>query len=96
MKRVIACLLILVVGLGLFASPAFALNTAVYGTISPRTVIAGLASFFLWPGVGQWMNGNETKKIVAHFLLGFTMIFRFWSGWDALIDRHGGRWNGLI
>ena len=96
MKRSIACLLIVAVALSVCPAPAFAANTAVYGKITPTTVLAGILSCFLWPGVGQVINHNETKKVIAHILLGFTGIFRLWSGWDALIDRQGGRWNGLI
>ncbi len=96
MKRFAACLLIIAIAFALCPAPAFAENTAVHGEITPVTIVAGLFSFFLWPGIGQVMNQNEAKKVMTHILLGFTGIFRLWSGWDALIGRQGGRWNGLI
>ena len=96
MKRFIACLLIIAIALSLCHASAFAENTAVHGKITPTTILASILSFFLWPGIGQAMNHNDAKKVIAHILLGFTGIFRLWSGWDALIDRQGGRWNGLI
>ena len=43
------------------------------------------------------------KKMLAgmlilwtHAILGLTGIFRLWSGWDAMIQRDGGRWGGKI
>ncbi|MBU1862711.1 MAG: hypothetical protein KKH94_03480 [Candidatus Omnitrophica bacterium] len=78
--------------------PSFALaeNTAKHGEISGKTVVSGLVSLLIWPGIGQYVNDNETKKNVTHAILGLTGIFRFWSGWDALINRQGGRWDGKI
>ena len=77
-------------------SQAFAVNTATHGTITGKTVCYGLASLIIWPGIGQYLNNNETKKNVTHAVLGLTGIFRLWSGWDALIGRQGGRWDGKI
>ena len=75
---------------------AFAVNTAKHGEITGKTVCYGLASLIIWPGIGQYLNDNETKKNVTHAVLGLTGIFRFWSGWDALVARQGGRWDGKI
>ena len=77
-------------------SHAYAANTAKHGEITGKTVVAGLASLIIWPGLGQYLNDNETKKNVTHAILGITGIFRLWSGWDALIARTGGRWDGKI
>ena len=77
-------------------SSVFAANTAVHGEITGKSVVSGLCSFLIWPGIGQYVNDNETKKNVTHAVLGLTGIFRFWSGWDALINRQGGRWDGKI
>lgn len=77
-------------------SQAFAANTATHGKITGKTVVAGATSLLLWPGIGQYLNDNETKKNWTHALLGITQIFRFWSAWDAVIDRQGGRWDGKI
>ncbi len=55
-----------------------------------------LPSLVVWPGIGKNLNHNETKKNVTHAVLRLTGIFRLWSGWDALINRQGGRWDGKI
>ncbi len=75
---------------------AFAVNTAVHGTITGKTVCYGLASLLIWPGIGQYLNNNETKKNITHAIIGLIPPFRLWSGWDALIARQGGRWDGKI
>lgn len=77
-------------------SQVFAVNTATHGTISGKTVVSGLVSLLIWPGLGQYINDNETKKNVTHALIGLFPPFRLWSGWDGLIDRQGGRWDGKI
>lgn len=96
MKKMILALLIIGLIFAAVPSPAFAVNTATYGKMTGKTVCYGLASLIVWPGIGQYLNNNETKKNVTHAVLGLTGIFRFWSGWDALIDRQGGRWDGKI
>ena len=95
MKKIVTA--IVIVALLFSAVPqAFAVNTAKHGDITGKTVVAGLASLIIWPGLGQYLNNNETKKNVTHAILGLTGIFRLWSGWDALIARQGGRWDGKI
>ena len=96
MKTTFAWLVIFTLILTLVPSDVFAVNTATHGKMSGKTVVAGLLSFLIWPGIGQVVNQNETKKDVTHGILGLTGVFRFWSGWDALIDRQGGRWDGKI
>ena len=96
MKKIFALLLILTMAFSVLPSSAYAVNTAKHGTITGKTVCYGLASLLIWPGIGQYLNDNETKKNVTHAILGITQIFRFWSGWDALIARQGGRWDGKI
>lgn len=96
MKKALSILVILAVVFALVPSQAFAVNTATHGEITGKTVVAGLASLLIWPGIGQYLNDNETKKNVTHAVLGLTGIFRLWSGWDALINRQGGRWDGKI
>ena len=96
MKKLMTCLLILALTFTFLPSQAFATNTAVHGKITGKTVVAGLTSLIIWPGIGQYLNNNETKKNVTHAILGLTGIFRLWSGWDALIARQGGRWDGKI
>ncbi len=75
---------------------AFAANTAVHGKITGKTACFGLASLIIWPGIGQYLNNNETKKNLTHALIGLIPPFRLWSGWDALVARQGGRWDGKI
>ena len=96
MKKLLAVLLVLITLFSAAPYDAFAVNTAVHGEITGKTVCFGLASLLLWPGIGQYLNDNETKKNWTHALLGLTGIFRLWSGWDALIARQGGRWDGKI
>lgn len=96
MKKTIALLVVLVMVFGVMSPQAFAENTAKHGKMTGKTVCSGLLSLLVWPGIGQYLNDNETKKNVTHAVLGLTGIFRLWSGWDALIDRQGGRWDGKI
>ena len=95
MKKTILLLTLLTMVL---AAPAqvFAENTATHGTITGKTVCFGLASLIIWPGIGQYLNNNETKKNVTHAIIGLFPPYRLWSGWDALIARQGGRWDGKI
>src|SRR3989338_3664377 len=72
-------------------SPVFAESTAVHGEITGKTSCFGLASLIIWPGIGQYLNNNETKKNVTHAIVGIVPPFRLWSGWDALIARQGGQ-----
>lgn len=94
MKKVLAMILI---AFSVFStSNAWAVNTAKHGDITGKSVCKGLASLLLWPGIGQYLNDNETKKNWTHAIVGILPPFRFWSGWDAMIQRQGGRWDGKI
>ena len=95
-KKLIALLLIGVVIFGVVPSQAFAENTAVHGKITGKSTVSGLLSLLIWPGIGQYLNSNEQKKVVTHAILGLTGVFRLWSGWDGLLNRQGGRWDGKI
>lgn len=66
------------------------------GQISGRSVGAAALSLIVWPGIGQLVNDNPTDKNVTHAVLGLTGIFRFWSCYDALVDRQGGVWHNRI
>ncbi len=66
------------------------------GKISGRSVAAGLLSLIIWPGIGQAVNSNKGSKVATHAVIGLFPPFRFWSGWDGLVDRKGGYWNGKI
>lgn len=96
MKKALATALIVLSVFTFLPSSAFAVNTAVQGKITGKTVCYGLASLIIWPGIGQYLNENETKKNFTHAVLGLTGVFRLWSGWDALVARQGGRWDGKI
>lgn len=75
---------------------AFAGTHGKNGKITPKTVGAGALSLLIWPGIGQLMNDDPAEKCGVHALLGFTVIFRFWSGYDAFVDRKGGVWENRI
>ena len=96
MKKILAVTLMVVMAFAVMPSHAYAANTAVHGKITGKTVCYGLASLLIWPGIGQYLNDNEVKKNWTHAILGITQVFRLWSGWDALIARQGGRWDGKI
>ena len=66
------------------------------GEITGRSVGAGLLSFFIWPGIGQAVNDQPGKKIATHAILGLLPPVRIVSGYDALVDRKGGYWQGRI
>jgi len=66
------------------------------GKISGRSVGAAALSLIVWPGIGQLVNDNPVDKNVTHAVLGLTGIFRFWSCYDALVDRSGGVWHNRI
>ena len=96
MRKTLSLLLILMMAISFVPGQALAENTASHGEITGKTVVSGLVSLLIWPGIGQYVNDNETKKNWTHAILGLTGIFRLWSGWDAMIDRSGGRWDGKI
>lgn len=95
MKKVLSTLVLLM----LLASsmPAFANATEGQpGEVSGRSVVAAALSLLVWPGIGQVINDNPNEKNITHAVLGLTGIFRFWSCYDALVDRQGGVWHNRI
>jgi len=95
MKKILSAVVLLTV-LSMFA-PAFAAPTQGHpGNVSGRSVGAGLVSLLVWPGLGQLINDNPVDKNVTHAVLGLTGIFRFWSCYDAWVDRKGGVWHNRI
>ena len=96
MKKLLTLILILTLACVALPPQALATNTATHGKISGKTVCYGLASLLIWPGIGQYLNDNETKKNVTHAVCGLIPLFRLWSGWDALVARQGGRWDGKL
>jgi len=96
MKKNILILLILCGLIGTSTIPAYAENTAKKGNITGKTVLGGVLSLLIWPGIGQAINDNEGKKVATHAIVGLIPPFRIWSCYDAVVDRQGGYWNGKI
>lgn len=96
-KNVLLMLLILSITV-MSAQPSTAKNSDSprNGTITGKTVVGGLLSLIIWPGIGQAVNNNGGNKVITHAVLGLLLPYRFWSGYDALVDRHGGYWDGRI
>lgn len=98
MKRTICLLLAIML---LVPSVCFAADNITTGNITGNTVIAGLCSFVIWPGIGQVINENPAEKCWWHAGLGLLdlsgiPIVRLWSGYDGLVNRHGGYFGGKI
>lgn len=94
MKKILSAILLSFV---LFvATPVFAGTHGKDGHVSAKSIGAGALSLLIWPGLGQIVNDQHEDKVVTHALLGLTGIFRFWSCYDAVIDRDGGVWKNRI
>jgi TM2 domain-containing membrane protein YozV len=78
------------------STPAMAGTHGKDGKISGKSVGAAVCSLLVWPGIGQLINENPKDKNITHAVLGLTGIFRFWSCYDALVDRTGGVWHNRI
>lgn len=94
MKKMFALVLLMTV---------ISMNTAAFagthgknGEVTGKSVGAAALSLLIWPGIGQAVNKNESKKNITHALLGLTGVFRIWSCYDALVDRSGGVWENRI
>lgn len=94
MKKLILTLLVL--STLAFATPAFAGTHGTNGQISARSIGASALSLLIWPGIGQAVNNQTYEKNMTHAALGLTGVFRFWSFYDALVDRQGGVWKNRI
>lgn len=93
MKKILSVLLLLsVISM---TAPAFA-TEGIPGKVSGRSVGAAALSLIVWPGIGQVINENPKDKNITHAVLGLTGIFRFWSCYDAFVDRRGGVWHNRI
>lgn len=65
--------------------------------VSGRSIAAGATSLLIWPGIGQAINDNKGSKVATHAVLGILVPpFRFWSAYDATVDRKCGYWKGRI
>lgn len=94
MKKTILALLVLSLLVSNFNS-AKAADISKDG-ITGKSVVAGLLSLLIWPGIGQAVNDQPGDKVASHAIVGLLPPFRFWSGYDALVDRNGGYWKGKI
>ncbi len=94
MKKILCVMLILIVVFAATPSNAFAKGTR--GKITGKSVVAGLLSLIIWPGIGQAVNDNKGEKVLTHAIIGLLPPFRFWSGYDGLYDRTGGYWKDRI
>ena len=94
MKRFLISLIIL--SFTMMATPAFAGTHGTNGKVTAKSVGAGLLSLLIWPGIGQAVNDQSYEKNVTHAVLGLTVVFRVWSGYDAIVDRQGGVWKNRI
>ncbi len=91
-KLLVLTILAAIIGL---QTPAFA-TTGKPGKVSGKSVGSAAVSLLLWPGLGQFMLDNPKDKNITHAVLGLTGIFRFWSAYDAFVDRKGGVWHNRI
>lgn len=94
MKKILAFLLVFTIFAGA-SSPVFA-KSSVGNKITGKTVVAGALSLIVWPGIGQAINNQRGEKVLTHAVLGILPPYRFWSGYDALVDRDKGYWKGRI
>lgn len=78
------------------STPVYAGTHGVNGRVSGRSICAGALSLIVWPGLGQVVNEESYEKNITHAILGLTGIFRIWSCYDAVVDRHGGVWENRI
>ena len=95
MKKTLVALMTIAT-FAMFVPASFAGTHGTNGTVSGRSVGAGLLSLLIWPGIGQAVNNNGYEKNVTHAVLGLTGIFRIWSCYDAIVDRKGGVWKNRI
>lgn len=93
MKKILSALILLMMVSTI--TPVFA-TEGTPGKVSGRSVGAAALSLLIWPGIGQVINENPKDKNITHAVLGLTGIFRFWSCYDAFVDRTGGVWHNRI
>ena len=95
MKKFLASLFLL--SILVMTTPVYAGGThGTNGTVSAKSIGAGLLSLLIWPGIGQAINDQSFEKNATHAVLGITGIFRIWSCYDAVVDREGGVWHNRI
>lgn len=95
MKKIV--LLVMLFTILCLQMPVFAGGTTgTPGQVSGKSVGAAALSLLVWPGIGQVINDNPKEKNITHAVLGLTVVFRFWSCYDAFVDRRGGVWHNRI
>lgn len=95
MKKFVTSLLLC--SLIMFSAPAvFAGTHGVDRQVTGKSIVGGVASLLIWPGIGQIVNDQSTQKVVTHALLGLTGVFRVWSCYDGIANRNGGVWQNRI
>ena len=95
MKKILT-LVILLARAGTFTPALAGGTTGQPGEVSGKSVGAAALSLLIWPGIGQLILDNPVDKNVTHAILGLTVVFRFWSAYDAFVDRRGGVWHNRI
>jgi len=95
MKKIFLLILVATI-LSTSATTAFAETKGKNGKVSAKSIGAGALSLIIWPGIGQAVNEQKDEKVLTHALLGLTGVFRFWSCYDAAVDRQGGYWKSRI
>ncbi len=98
LSKVLTCLVVLAILIENTLVPAFAKNNdeELARRISFRSIGAGALSLLVWPGIGQAVNSQKGDKVLTHAFLGLIPPYRFWSCYDAVVDRDGGYWEGRI
>ena len=71
-------------------------NTKLMSAMVWGLIGAGVCSFLVWPGIGQVINDEKREKVLTHAVIGLVPLFRFWSAYDAFVDRKGGVWENRI
>ena len=94
MKKAIVIFTIMT--LMLSSMPVFAGTHGKNGKVTAKSIGAGALSLLVWPGIGQAINDQKYEKNITHAILGLTVVFRFWSCYDAVVDRDGGVWKDRI
>jgi hypothetical protein len=98
MKKSVLLILLALLFINLSISSSFAQsqNSPKTGKVTGKSVVAGVLSLIIWPGIGQAVNDNKGEKCITHAVIGILPPYRFWSGYDALMNRKGGYWQGRI
>lgn len=94
MKKIIV--LVILIGLAFASAPPVRAADIQTNPITGKSVLAGVLSLVIWPGIGQAVNQADGGKVVTHAIVGLLPPFRFWSGYDALVRRQGGYFGGNI